>query len=96
MQKHLLRLENCLRDGSRQYLIIRQRKKAFSVYLLHIERKGTQSMKLLSKIPMSALNLHDSGQLGPGNLDSFRRIVLEHVHQELALVTEALNRQKKK
>lgn len=93
MQKHFLRLEDCPRDKARQYLIIRSRKKAHSVYMLHIIGK-VQGLKLLTKIPKSALNFHQLGQFDPGNLDSLENFLSQHVREVLRAVTEFIKRQK--
>lgn len=87
-------LDLCHREGARQYIIIRARKKALSVYLLHIEGK-TQALKLLTKIPSSALNFHDLSQFKARDLDSFRQLLVQHIGEEMRYITEIQKRQHK-
>lgn len=87
VQKHLLKLDNCTRDNALQYIVVRARKKAFSLYLMH-EKQGEQHLLLLTKIQRSTLNFHRPGQLEAGKLDTLKKILLQNARQELAIVTE--------
>ena len=51
-------------------------------------------MKLLTKIRKSSLKFHDQGQLRPGDVDSFVKILSQHRAEEVRAVTELVKRQK--
>lgn len=95
MQKHLLTLEKCPKDNARQYIVVRERKLAFSVYLMHVDSEGVQALKLLTKIKRSTLKFHDQGQRESGDLDSFSELLKEHVREEFSYLTEMKIRQKR-
>lgn len=90
-------LEDC-RCGAHRYLLVRERKKALSIYEAHITRgaRGKQNLLLLTKINLSALEFHRPGKEGPGDLDYYKEIVVQHVKEELAYLSNMQKRQEKK
>jgi len=97
-QHHLASLEEKCTCGAHLYLILRERSRGFSLGVLHVQpgMKGRQDLKILTYVPRSALNIHSPGKNGPGDLLSFKEILLQHVREEMSLLTRIQKRDKSK
>lgn len=96
----MLKLENCERHNALRYLVFVVGKKritpvVYEVRQPHGKQKRFQKRLSLTAIPNSELICPEEREKVVGTLDHYKKIVLQHTTEELALLREIEKREKR-
>lgn len=89
--QHMMRINDCVQDGSIQYLAARERKKGITISIVHCDRRDTDKRvsRTVAYLKHRDLNIHESGNSDPGDAGNATKSMSEILQEMSRLVREA-------